>query len=100
VRLGGIYDLAERNPALQTANLTITDCDIGSVAVEFKSCAAITVGYTRGTAITHNRLRNLQYSGVSLSWGWGAACYSADNQVAYNEIAGAMCGELVDGGSV
>ena len=67
---------------------------------KFHSCAAITVGYSRETRIVHNRLSNLSYTGISLNWGWGLLSYAASNVIAYNEISGAMCGELVDGGSV
>ena len=100
VRFGGIADLHEPNPALQTANLSISDCEIELAAVEFHSCAAIMVGYSRETRIVHNRLSNLSYTGISLNWGWGLLSYAANNVIAYNEISGAMCGELVDGGSV
>eukprot|EP01052_Picozoa_sp_SAG31_P012137 SAG31_NODE_702_length_12723_cov_4.100206_5_plen_868_part_00 len=98
--LGGIYDSSERDTTKQTAGQTVADSVFIDVAAEFHSCACIMVGYSRNTRLLHNLMWRLPYTGISLSWGWGVLSYAADNEVAFNEIDSAMCGELVDGGSV
>jgi hypothetical protein len=68
ISLGGIYDESEIDLSLQSANLSISDCKISEAAVEWHSAAGIFIGFSRGTQVLHNRLRNLSYSAVSLSW--------------------------------
>ena len=50
----------------QVLNNLIEDC-----AVEYMGGVGIFVGYTDGTRIAHNEIRNLPYSGISVGWGWG-----------------------------
>ncbi|MFC1675876.1 LamG-like jellyroll fold domain-containing protein [Planctomycetota bacterium] len=52
-------------------NNLITNNLIENCGVEFKGSAGIFVGYTDGTTITHNEIRNLPYSGIGAGWGWG-----------------------------
>ena len=47
-------------------NNTIHDC-----CVEYQGGVGIFVGYTDATAIAHNEICRLPYSGVSVGWGWG-----------------------------
>ena len=50
---------------------TVANCYIHDVGVEFKGSVGIFVGYTDGTTIAHNEIRDLPYTGVSVGWGWG-----------------------------
>ncbi|MFC1678089.1 right-handed parallel beta-helix repeat-containing protein, partial [Planctomycetota bacterium] len=47
-------------------NNLIEDC-----ANEYHDGIGIFVGYTQGTRIANNEIRNLPYTGISLGWGWG-----------------------------
>ncbi len=41
------------------------------IGTEFKGSVAVTAGYSQGTVITHNEIRHVAYSGISVGWGWG-----------------------------
>lgn len=47
------------------ANNLVTDC-----GTEDWGCVGIIAGYVRQTAIQHNEISNLPYTGISLGWGW------------------------------
>jgi len=47
------------------ANNLVTDC-----GAEDWGCVGISAGYVRQTAIQHNEVSNLPYTGISLGWGW------------------------------
>jgi len=51
--------------------------------------------------VTHNTIRNMLYSGVSVGWDWTyEATSNRNNVVSYNDISEIMQGELSDGGCV
>jgi len=50
----------------QVRNNLIENC-----AVEYMGGLGVFVGYTDSTTITHNEIRNMPYSGISVGWGWG-----------------------------
>lgn len=50
----------------QILNNLIEDC-----AVEYMGGVGVFAGYTDGTVIAHNEIRNMPYSGISVGWGWG-----------------------------
>jgi hypothetical protein len=64
------------------ANNLVTDC-----GTEDWGCVGIAAGYVRQTAIQHNEIFNLPYTGISLGWGWTRLtnCMS-DNVVFANHI--------------
>ena len=64
------------------ANNLVTDC-----GTEDWGCVGIAAGYVRHTAIQHNEVSNLPYTGISLGWGWTrlTTCMS-DNVVYANHI--------------
>jgi hypothetical protein len=47
------------------ANNLVTDC-----GTEDWGCVGIIAGYVRQTAIQHNEISNLPYTGISLGWSW------------------------------
>lgn len=51
--------------------------------------------------VTHNTIRNMLYSGVSVGWDWTyEATSNRNNVVSYNDIYDIMQGQLSDGGCV
>ena len=52
-------------------NNTICNCLIHDVCREYEGGVGVFAGYTEGTAIVHNEICRLPYSGVSVGWGWG-----------------------------
>jgi hypothetical protein len=59
---------------------------ITKIAQEYSGGVAIFAGYTDSTVIEHNEIHDVNYSGVSVGWGWGATSYAKDNKVRYNLI--------------
>ena len=98
-------------------NNTIINNYFDRIAQIYTGGAAITVGYTDGTVISHNEIRNTSYTGISLGWGWGywdqggrsdAPAYypvytvptvAKNNRIEYNKIHHTMQA-LVDGGAI
>ena len=50
---------------------TVDNCYLHAIGEEFKGSIGIFVGYAGGTAITHNEITDVGYSGISVGWGWG-----------------------------
>lgn len=50
---------------------TVTNCYFNEIGTEYKGSIAVLAGYTDGTVITHNTIKNVAYSGISAGWGWG-----------------------------
>jgi hypothetical protein len=64
------------------ANNRLTDC-----ANEDWGCVAIAAGYVRETAIEHNAVSDVSYTGISLGWGWTKAPNALrDNRVHANRL--------------
>ena len=73
VQLGGV-DVVDHHPAVGgqiTRDNRISDNRVTRAAQEFFDAAAIFVGYTTRTTISHNTLSDLPYSGIAIGWGWG-----------------------------
>ena len=49
----------------------VTNCYFNRIGTEYKGSIAVLAGYTDGTVITHNTIKNVAYSGISVGWGWG-----------------------------
>jgi hypothetical protein len=98
--VGGIGDSEQANPSLHTADNIVSRNIIHNVSQEYHASAALIIGYAKGTILTHNEIAHVSYSGISLSWGWGAASYAGNNHIIGNHVHHVMCGELLDGGCV
>ena len=90
---------------------------IENCAAEYKGGLGVFAGYTDGTVIAHNEIRNMPYSGISVGWGWGeedagggrVAYYqpfkfdtptpAKNNLIEYNHIHHVMS-SLRDGGGI
>jgi hypothetical protein len=73
IQFGGVApaDMHPTRPGQVTRDNVIVNNTITKAAQEFFDAAAIFVGYTTRTAIIHNTLSNLPYSGIAIGWGWG-----------------------------
>ena len=81
--------------AHRTLENSVQHCTIRRTSVEYHGAAALAVGYAARTTITHNLIRNLSFTGISLCWGWNNPSDCAEQEVAYNEVSHSMCGELL-----
>ncbi|HQM51198.1 MAG TPA: right-handed parallel beta-helix repeat-containing protein [Candidatus Hydrogenedentes bacterium] len=59
------------DPRLVVKDNRITNNFIHDIGVEFQDSIGVFAGYTEGTVIAHNEIRDLPYSGISVGWGWG-----------------------------
>ena len=77
---------------------------IHDVAAEYRSAAAVGLGYVVDSDVLYNEMANLPYSGVHLGWGWkrmrqlGISC-TRNNRIEYNYIHDLMT-VLRDGGGI
>jgi len=79
---------------------SVTNNLISEVAVEFSGCVGILVGYTDHTVLSHNEIRSLPYTGISLGWGWSnKETIAKNNEISYNLIDSVMT-LLDDGGAI
>jgi len=79
---------------------TVENNIIKNIAVEYEGCVGILVGYSEHTVITHNELRNLPYTAISVGWGWSNKTITGkNNEVSYNLIDSIMI-KLKDGGGI
>jgi hypothetical protein len=60
------------------ANNLVTDC-----GTEDWGCVGIAAGYVRQTAIQHNEISQLPYTGISLGWGWTPQTNGMRDNVVY-----------------
>jgi len=67
--------------------MVISNNFITDISNEDWSCVGIGVGYTRNTAIEHNEIENVSYTGISMGWGWSAAANAMkNNKIVANKI--------------
>ena len=101
---------------------TVANNYFNGIGTEYKGSIAITAGYTDHTVITHNTIRNVAYSGISVGWGWGYwdqggrygddetpaeypvipvgdAAVSRNNVIEYNDVSQCMM-KLHDGAGI
>lgn len=83
----------------QNLNITIQNNYVTQIGQEYHGSAGIFVGYVAGTRILANEIHKIPHMGIALGWGWGAASYMKNNEVAYNLIYDLMT-LMRDGGGV
>lgn len=82
--------------------ITVSNNTVDSAGAEFFSAPGMTFYYVQACVISHNLLKNLPYSGISLGWGWNTpngTNKTALNDVTYNRIENYM-NVLSDGGAI
>ncbi|MDB5148187.1 MAG: right-handed parallel beta-helix repeat-containing protein [Mucilaginibacter sp.] len=68
-------------------NDTITNNLIIDATNEDWGCVGIGAGYVKGISITHNEVCDVNYTGISMGWGWTKALNTmSDNRITANKI--------------
>jgi hypothetical protein len=67
----GLADARPPTPTQATRNNTISNNLIFETGRDFVDTAAIFVGFTSGTEVSHNAISRVPWSGISIGWGWG-----------------------------
>lgn len=99
ISIGGISKFDPTEKDLVRDN-TLANNYITKVAVEYESCVGIFVGYTEHTVITHNEIKYLPYTAISVGWGWNYKKIAGkNNEISYNLIDSVML-ILRDGGGI
>lgn len=91
-----------------TENNKITDNYITNVGETYRACAGILVGFTKGTTVEYNTVKNLPYTGISVGWGWGYNDFDegkefmlGNNSISYNYVENVLTEpSLIDGGGI
>ncbi|MCE5328529.1 MAG: right-handed parallel beta-helix repeat-containing protein [Planctomycetaceae bacterium] len=69
-------------------------------ALDYQGAVGIWAGFSRGTVIRHNEVRDLPYSGISVGWQWGdTPTVCRDNAIEFNLVHHVM-NMLGDGGGI
>ena len=73
IQVGGtdVIDAHPRDERSITKDNTVSDNVVTDVADQYNGSLGIFDGYTDHTVITHNKVYDLPYSGISVGWGWG-----------------------------
>ncbi|MEW1773627.1 discoidin domain-containing protein [Streptomyces sp. NPDC086777] len=121
IQIGGVTwgDAHPDDPRDITLDTRVDNNVVTQVADQYNGSLGILAGYTDTTVITHNKVHDLPYSGISVGWGWGLTdqggnsaypgnagvpvsdtpTISRDNVVSDNEIYDIMKSQA-DGGAV
>ncbi|MFC0512893.1 hypothetical protein ACFFGT_01740 [Mucilaginibacter angelicae] len=68
-------------------NDTITNNLIIDATNEDWGCVGIGAGYVKGISITHNEVCDVNYTGISMGWGWTKTANAmSDNRITANKI--------------
>jgi len=73
IQLGGVgaIDARPALPAQATRNNTIANNVIVHTGREYVDSAAIFIGFTAHTDVSHNTISHVPWSGIAIGWGWG-----------------------------
>lgn len=71
VQVGDVIDHHPKDRREVVKNNQVTNNYIHDVAIQYLAGVGVFAGYTEGTVIAHNEIRNLPYSAISVGWGWG-----------------------------
>ncbi len=81
-------------------NDILKDNYIHHVTTEIQGAIGIVAGYPRGLHIEHNEVAYVNYSGISMGWGWNASANAMSNNIIqYNDIHD-VTQLLADGSSI
>jgi chitodextrinase len=121
IQVGGtdVIDAHPSDPRDITKDNTVDNNVVTGVADQYGGSLGVLAGYTDHTVISHNKIYDLPYSGISVGWGWGLTdaggdtnypgnsgvpvwttpTTSRDNIVSDNEISDIMKSQA-DGGAI
>ena len=73
VQIGNVLkdDHHPDDPRKIVKNNSVVNCYIHDCCLDYMGGVGVFGGYTEGTAIAHNEICRMPYSGISLGWGWG-----------------------------
>ena len=73
IQIGGVEwgDAHPDDPRDITKDTRVDNNVVTQVADQYNGSLGILAGYTDSTVITHNKVYDLPYSGISVGWGWG-----------------------------
>lgn len=81
-------------------NDTIKDNLVDNVTTEFQGACGIACGYPRQIDIEHNEVSDVNYTGISVGYGWTAATNAmSNNKIDYNNVHNVVK-ILADGGGI
>jgi hypothetical protein len=110
--IGDWHDM-QRPPSQQLARVTVEDNTLVGLGVEFGGAPGIHSYCMRQSSISHNKIEEVAYSGISYNWpspqgptfggagglGGPELGYSADNRIEYNDVSRYM-NYMLDGGGI
>ncbi|MFG3063845.1 discoidin domain-containing protein [Streptomyces sp. NPDC048231] len=81
IQVGGtdVIDAHPDDPRDITKDNTVDNNVVTHVADQYNGSLGIFAGYTDHTVISHNKVYDLPYSGISVGWGWGLTDKGGDS---------------------
>ena len=101
--LGDITDavLNETDRGKWDADLSVTDCDILNLPVEYTGATGLFAGYVAGLTVAHNLFANQTYSAMTIGWGWGrTGSGRGGNAIVGNRVERPTTVRCCDGGGI
>jgi hypothetical protein len=97
---GILIGTRDQNDSPPAGNNTVVNCLIENCGVNFYGAVGLWIGFAHNTTVSHNELRHLPYTGVSVGWQWNdEATPCRDNRIRQNHIHHIM-NALSDGGGI
>lgn len=80
IQIGGVevIDAHPDDPRDITKDTRVANNVVTKVADQYNGSVGILAGYTDHTTITHNKVYDLPYTGISVGWGWGLTDQGGD----------------------
>ena len=79
---------------------TITNNLISDATNEDWGCVGIGIGFARNVTISHNEVRDVNYSGISMGWGWTKTINCMRNNLVYANLIHHFAKQMYDVGGV
>ena len=77
----------QNTDAEQTKMNEVSDCTIADCGLTLPSAIGIWLGQTSHNVLSHNEIRGLWYTGISIGWTWGYGnSLARDNTVEFNHV--------------
>ncbi|MEI7422203.1 MAG: right-handed parallel beta-helix repeat-containing protein [Prolixibacteraceae bacterium] len=80
--------------------LTITNNLISDATNEDWGCVGIGIGFARNVIISHNEVRDVNYSGISLGWGWTRTINCMRNNLIHGNLIHHFAKQMYDVGGI
>jgi hypothetical protein len=73
IQLGGVAEVDHhpQRPEEVTSDNVISNNTIARTGRDFVETAAIYIGFTHNTLVSHNTISEVPWSGIAIGWGWG-----------------------------